>query len=97
MISFNFLSKRLEEMMEEREELKEMNIERKVESTARYALEVMEKELKMEQLAIREELMREREAEKLMDNEVEEERNKEVKYLINIKKLKKISFSSNNV
>lgn len=65
-------------MMEEKEELKEMNIERKVESTARYALEVMEKELKMEQLAIREELMREREVDKMMENEVEEERNKEV-------------------
>lgn len=64
--------------MEEKEELKEMNIERKVESTARYALEVMEKELKMEQLAIREELMREREVDKMMENEVEEERNKEV-------------------
>lgn len=65
-------------------------IEKKVEETTKVALEAVEKENKFEQLAMEEELMREREEENALNVAVESERDKEACMEREIKKKQKM-------
>ena len=65
-------------------------IEKKVEATTQIALQAVEKETKFEQLAMEEELMREREEENSLNTAVESERDKEACMEREIKKKQKM-------
>ena len=69
-----------ERIKEKENEDVEKIIESKIQQRAKHALQVVEKETKYEQLALEEELMRERDEENKLNQMVEEEQEKKVYY-----------------
>ena len=81
---------KFERIKEKENENDQKKVERKVEETTKIALQAVEKETKFEQLAMEEELMRERDEENTLNRLVESERDKEACMEREVKKKQKI-------
>ena len=80
MINLETRTNKVIKVHEQEEEEQEESIENTVQKTAQVALQSMQKELEYEQLALKEEIIREREEEIMFKRQLEDERAKQ-KYI----------------